>query len=112
VSILKLEGVSLSFKENSREVSVIFPLCKMSTGIQTKFDLSICLEVLTLLANAEIARSDVVTWVRTQDLTVVCGFNFSGLPIHLRQKKLIYLRVRLLRGVGLRKHVSHFTLRE
>jgi len=26
--------------------------------------------------------------VRTRDLTVVCEFNFSGLPLHLRQKKI------------------------
>jgi len=39
------------------------------------------------LSNAEIARLDVVTWVRTQDLTVVCEFNFSGLPLHIRTKK-------------------------
>ena len=37
-----------------------------------------CLEVLTQLTNAEIARQDVVTQVRTRDLTVVCEFNFSG----------------------------------
>ena len=46
-----------------------------------------CLEVLAQLANAEIARPDVVTRVRTQELTVVCEFNLSGLPLHLRQKK-------------------------
>jgi len=45
------------------------------------------LEVLAQLSNTEIARSDVVTRVRTQDLTVVCEFNFSRLPLHLRQKK-------------------------
>jgi hypothetical protein len=28
-----------------------------------------------------------MTRVRTRDLTVVCEFNFSGLPLHLRQKK-------------------------
>ena len=32
------------------------------------------LEVLAQLANAEIARPDVVIWVRTRDLTVVCEF--------------------------------------
>jgi hypothetical protein len=25
---------------------------------------------------------------RTRNLTVVCEFNFSGLPLHLRQKKI------------------------
>jgi hypothetical protein len=45
------------------------------------------LEVLAQPANAEIARPDVMTRVRTRDLTVVCGFIFSGLPLHLRPKK-------------------------
>jgi len=44
----------------------------------------LCLEVLAQLANAEIARPDVVTQVRTQDLIVVCEFNISGLSLHLR----------------------------
>jgi len=39
------------------------------------------------MTNAEIARPDVVTWVRTRDLKIVCEFNFSGLPLHLRPKK-------------------------
>ena len=30
-----------------------------------------------------------MTRVRTQDLTLVCEFNFSGLPLHLRQKNKI-----------------------
>jgi hypothetical protein len=38
---------------------------------------------LEVLANAEIARTDVVI----RDLTVVCEFNFSGLPLHLKAKK-------------------------
>jgi hypothetical protein len=42
------------------------------------------LEVLPQLANAEIAWPDVVTRVRTRDLTVLREFNFSGLPFHLR----------------------------
>jgi hypothetical protein len=41
------------------------------------------LEVLAQLANAEIARTDVVTRV----LTVVCEFIFSGLPLHLKAQK-------------------------
>ncbi|AES82598.1 hypothetical protein MTR_7g114450 [Medicago truncatula] len=45
------------------------------------------LEVLAQLANAEIARPDVMTRVRTWDLLVVCEFIFSGLPLHLRPKK-------------------------
>jgi len=45
------------------------------------------LKVLTQLANVEIAKSDVMTWVRTRDLTVVCEFIFSGLSLHLKQKK-------------------------
>jgi len=45
------------------------------------------IEVLTQLANAEIASLDIVIWVRTRDLTVMCEFNFSGLPLHLRLKK-------------------------
>ena len=44
------------------------------------------LEVIVQLTNAEIARSDVMTRVRTRDLIVVCEFNFSGLPLHLRPK--------------------------
>jgi hypothetical protein len=28
-----------------------------------------------------------MTQIRTRDLTVVCEFNFSGLPLHQRQKK-------------------------
>jgi len=43
--------------------------------------------VLAQLTNAEIARLDVVTRARTRDLTVVYEFIFSGLPLHLRQKK-------------------------
>jgi hypothetical protein len=46
-----------------------------------------CLEVLVQLPNAEITRPDVITRVRTWDLTVVCEFNFGGLPLLLRQKK-------------------------
>jgi len=46
-----------------------------------------CLEVLAQLTNAEIARPDVMTRVRTRDLTVVCEFIFSGLPLHLKPKK-------------------------
>jgi hypothetical protein len=42
------------------------------------------LEVLIQLANAEIVRPEVVTRVRTRDLTVVWEFNFGGLPLHLR----------------------------
>ena len=42
----------------------------------------ICLEFLAQLTNAEIARPDVVTC----DLTVVCQFNLSRLPLYLRQK--------------------------
>jgi len=44
------------------------------------------LEVLAQLANAEITRLDVMSRVRTQNLTV-CEFNFSGLPLYPRQKK-------------------------
>ena len=54
------------------------------------------LEVLTQLTNVEIARSDVVTWIRTQDLTVVCEFNLSGLPLHLRPKKKVMLSLFLV----------------
>jgi len=50
-----------------------------------------CLKVLTQLTNAEIARLDVMTQVRTRDLTVVCEFIFSGLPLHVRQKKNMLL---------------------
>jgi len=46
------------------------------------------LEVLVQLAKAEIARPDVMTRVRTRDLTVVCEFIFSRLSLHLRQKKM------------------------
>jgi len=56
-------------------------------GISANKDNESRLEVLTQLANVEIARPNVVIRVRTRDLTVVCEFNFSGLPIHLRQKK-------------------------
>jgi len=45
------------------------------------------LEVLTQLTNAEIARLDVMIRIRTRDLTVVCEFIFSGLPLHLRPNK-------------------------
>jgi len=44
------------------------------------------LEVLAQLANAEIIRLDVVTRVRTRDLTVVCEFIFIGLPLHLKKR--------------------------
>jgi len=44
-------------------------------------------KILAQLANAEIARPDVVTRVRTRDLTVVCEFIFRGLPLHLKPKK-------------------------
>jgi len=46
------------------------------------------LEVIAQLANAKIERPDAVIRVRTRDLTVVCEFNFSGLPLHLRPKKV------------------------
>jgi hypothetical protein len=42
------------------------------------------LEVLVQLTNAEIAKSDVMIRVRIWNLTVVCEFNFSGLPLNLR----------------------------
>jgi hypothetical protein len=42
---------------------------------------------LEVLINVEIGRSDVMTQVRTRNLTVVCEFNLNGLPLHLRQKK-------------------------
>ena len=45
------------------------------------------LEVLVQLTNVKIVRSDVVTRVRTRDLTVVCKFYFEGLPLHLKPKK-------------------------
>ena len=45
------------------------------------------LEVLAQLANTKIARPNVMILVQTQDLTIVCEFNFSGLPLHLRPKK-------------------------
>jgi hypothetical protein len=45
------------------------------------------LEVLVQLVNAEIARPNVMTRVRTRDLTIACEFNFSGLSLYLRQKK-------------------------
>ena len=38
-------------------------------------------------ANAEIVKSDVMIEVRTWNLTVMCEFIFSRLPLHLRQKK-------------------------
>jgi hypothetical protein len=44
---------------------------------QLKID-AVCLEVLAQLANVEIVRPDVMTRVRTRDLTVVRKFNFSG----------------------------------
>jgi len=54
--------------------------------------------------NAEIARLNVVTRVRTRDLTVVCEFNLSGLPLHLRQKKkkliLLMFKCRFMAMVG------------
>jgi len=43
------------------------------------------------MVNVQIARSDVVTLVRTQDLTVVCEFKINGLP---RKKKKIILNFR------------------
>jgi len=46
-----------------------------------------CLKVLTQLGYAEIARSDVVTRVRAQDLTVVCEFYFNGLQLHLKPER-------------------------
>jgi hypothetical protein len=48
------------------------------------------LKVLAQLVNAEIARPDVMIWVQTRDLTIVCEFNFSELPLLLRQKKIKY----------------------
>jgi hypothetical protein len=37
--------------------------------------------------NAEIVRPDVMTRVRTRDLSQLCEFNFSGLLLHLKAKK-------------------------
>ena len=50
---------------------------------------------LTQLANAEIVRSDIMTRVQTRDFTVVCEFNFSGLPFHLRLKWYINNKMKL-----------------
>jgi len=46
---------------------------------------NICLEILVQLANAEIARSNIATRIQIWDRSI--EFNFSGLPLHLRQKK-------------------------
>ncbi|KEH36592.1 hypothetical protein MTR_2g016080 [Medicago truncatula] len=43
-------------------------------------------QVLAQLSIAEIVKPDVVIRVQTRDLTVVCEFNFSGLPLHPRPK--------------------------
>ena len=43
------------------------------------------LEVLAQLANAKIARSNVVTRVEPKT-SQLCEFNFSGLPLHLKTK--------------------------
>jgi len=59
--------VSINFIPNFYGISNF--VCETLT-CQSK---SLCLEVLTQLANAKITRSDVVTQVRTQDLTVVCA---------------------------------------
>jgi hypothetical protein len=48
------------------------------------------LEVLVQLANVEIARPDVVTWVRTRDLTVVYEFKFNGFTTSFKTKKNYY----------------------
>jgi hypothetical protein len=37
--------------------------------------------------NAEIVRPNVMTRVRTRDLSQLCEFNFSGLLLHLKPKK-------------------------
>lgn len=43
----------------------------------------------TSTAKYQIARADVMIWVRTRDLTVMCEFNFNDLSLYLRQKKNI-----------------------
>jgi hypothetical protein len=55
-----------------------------------------CLKVLVQLANAEIIKLDVMIRVRTPDLTVVCEFNFNGLPLHIRQKKKLCLFIKVV----------------
>jgi hypothetical protein len=45
------------------------------------------LEILAQLTNFESVRPDVMTRIRTRYLTAVCDFNFSGLPLLLRQNK-------------------------
>jgi hypothetical protein len=59
----------------------------MSFGFLKQKYIYYSLEVIPQLTNTEIVRSDVVARVRTQDLTVMCEFNFSGLPLHLKPKK-------------------------
>jgi len=46
------------------------------------------LEVLAQLTNVEIARPDVVTRVRTRNLTVVCRFNFQWITTSSKTKKI------------------------
>jgi len=43
------------------------------------------------MINVETAKSDVMTRVWTQDLTVVCEFNFSRLSLHLRPKTTYHI---------------------
>jgi len=64
-------------------------ICSIPFLFVIKYHL-ICLEVLTQLSNVEIAKLDIVIRVWILNLTVVCGFNFSGLSLYLRQKKTKY----------------------
>jgi hypothetical protein len=71
----KIKDQKCNFAKKINENEIV--LLKMISG----------LEVLSQLANLKIVRSDVMIRVRTRNLTIVCEFNFSGLPLHLRQKK-------------------------
>jgi hypothetical protein len=49
-----------------------------------------------------------MTRVRTRDLTVVCEFNFSGIPLHLRQKKKKLTKMWPSVKYNYYKHISTF----
>jgi len=61
---------------------MIVLICVKSQKVTIKKEQS--LKSTTKCRNCKVGRHD---WVQIRDIKVVCEFNFSGLPLHLRQKK-------------------------
>ena len=99
-NICKVGRFNEVFKRN-KKIMILEGLFNVNVNKNNPF----CLEFLAQQTNAEIARTDVVIWVQTQYLTVVCEFNLSGLPLHLRQKKNHFCSQRIINCChNLREH--------